>query len=461
MRSRLSAHCGGVDQHGMRDGLVALALGIVAFWQLLPAVATTPFHRDEARWLHRASYLREWRDPLGPRWQDGGYPAGEGTADELNRMRGQPPLGSYLIGLGLLLQGRDLSTNGFWNMERDEAWNAARGNVPDAADLRAGRRTSVAVAALTVAVVYLLGRRLTSRVGGATGALLLAFHPLLLDTATRAWADPLLVLLVALAALAAVRLGERPSRGRALLLGALLGLGGATKLSPLLVALPLGAFGAALLLAARLGGRPADVRVGRHLLAVPLVAFAVFVAVYPYLWRDPLGHTRNLFAYRIGSFQGQATNWPESGVPTRTEALRRVGAQLSYGSSTSGRLAAAAARSPAIPIRRAGSGVDLDLLLAVAGGLLLTALAVGRGVGSGPLLALAVLGGQAAVTVLGMRVDYARYHLPVLLAVAVCAGAALGWAWGAAVGVGRRLGMPRAGAPARPARASDAAGRVR
>jgi hypothetical protein len=41
---------------------------------------------------------------------------------------------------------------------------------------------------------------------------------------------------------------------------------------------------------------------------------------------------------------------------------------------------------------------------------------------SAPMLALAVLGGQVMVTILGMRSEFDRYHLPAALlgAVAVC-----------------------------------------
>ncbi len=86
---------------------VGLVSGLVVFtlWLLLPRVDTTPFHRDEARWVHRVYMLREWRDPFGPRWQDDGYPRGMNSLDERYRMRSQPPFAPYVFGLGLLLQG--------------------------------------------------------------------------------------------------------------------------------------------------------------------------------------------------------------------------------------------------------------------------------------------------------------------------------------------------------------------
>lgn len=211
---------------GQWDALIALVLFGFTLWRLLPAAETTPFHRDEARWVHRVYLLHEWADPFGPRWQDEGYPEGGRSWDERYRMRDQPPLAPYVFALGLLAQGRDLQTNGFWDMDRDDAWNVAAGNLPSPGDLAAARRTNVAVAALIVVAAYLLGRRLAGRVAGVAGALLLALHPLLLYTATRAWTDPTMALCVALAAVAAYRLADRPSWPRALVLGALLGLGG-------------------------------------------------------------------------------------------------------------------------------------------------------------------------------------------------------------------------------------------
>jgi hypothetical protein len=414
-----------------RDLLIGGALFALAFWHVMGAAATRPFHRDEARWVHRASYLAALADPLGPLWiEEGRYPGS--SLDERFPLRAQPPLGGYVMGLGLLLQGRDLETNGFWNMDRDDAWNEAHGNMPEAADLTAARRTAAAVATLTVVVVYLLGTRLTNRVGGVAGALVLLVHPLHVSTASIAGSDSLLVLLLALAALAAVRLAERPSWGRALLLGVLLGLGGAAKLSPLLLALPLAALGAWLLLDAwrhrsSSGGNWRRDRLVWQLLAIAPIAFATFVAVYPYLWRAPLEHTRDLFAFRALSMELQSGIWANVSVDSRAEALQRVGTKLGADFSASGWAAARIGERLGLEWR--GQARGLDLVLALAGGVVLVGLAVRNGARGGHALASVVLGGAVAITVLGMRADFPRYHLPIVLAAAVGIGVLAGCGW--------------------------------
>ena len=66
--------------------------------------------------MHRARFLEELRNPTGEFWR------------ESELMIGQPPLGSYLMGLGLTLQGRDLDTNGFYNFHFGPDWNRRHGN---------------------------------------------------------------------------------------------------------------------------------------------------------------------------------------------------------------------------------------------------------------------------------------------------------------------------------------------
>lgn len=258
--------------------------------------------------------------------------------------------------------------------------------MSSAADLRAGRRTNAMVGALTVAALYFLGKRLTNWIGGLTGALFLAAHPLHLYLSSQAVSDALLALILALAALVACYLADRPSWPKAVLLGILLGLGGATKLSPLLIALPLAGLGAVLMGFVwwrRRHGRDnvATGRLGVRLLALPLIAMVTFVAVYPYLWSDPVGNTRNLFAFRVEEMAKQGSNWPDVAVNSRTEALRRVGITLEDRFSTSGRLYAK------------------------------------------------LMHGLGRTTEFGMRSDWARYHLPMLLVEAVCIGVLAGAVW--------------------------------
>lgn len=402
-----------------RDVPLALIVFALGLWQNLSDLRVTPFHPDETRWLHRAAFVGELKDPLGPYWDDG------------YMMRVQPPLGSYLMGIGLLAQGRDLDTNGAWDFNYGRLYNIAHGNMASQADLDAGRRTNSVVGALTLMVVFFLAKHLTNRIGGVVAALFLAAHPLMIYHSSQAISDALLTFLVASAALLAIVLAERPTWSRVVLLGVVLGLGTATKLSPMLVALGLAGIGLVLisrgLLRWRYGemGAVADIRLGRMLAVLPVFAFATFVAVFPYLWSDPIAGTRAIVEFRAQEMESQGSIWQGLAVESQSEAFRRVGITLGDRFTTTGRFAAKLAHGAGFAWHPSG----IDLPLALIGLELLIVLAVSRGLRSGSFLALAVLGGQAAAILLGMRADFARYHLPILLLVAVCAGVLSGQVW--------------------------------
>jgi hypothetical protein len=280
--------------------LISTALFFLACWQFFGAIGDRPMHRDEARWIHRAAYIRELMHPLSSYWDEETWVSNGGTLDERYRLRAQPPMGSYVMGIGFLLQGQDLPDIGFWNMAQDDAWNLEHGNQPSPSDVTTARRTSAIAGALTVVSVYFIASRLTNPLGGAVAGIFLALHPLMIHLATFAGSDAVLGLSIAVAAIAAYRLADRPSWLRAILLGAILGLGASTKLSPLGVTAPLALLGV-IAVACRLlllvretrgnklpsaeSGRttwPAW-RAGLGLLSTPVVALATFIASYPYL----------------------------------------------------------------------------------------------------------------------------------------------------------------------------------
>jgi hypothetical protein len=398
------------------DTLFAGLVFVVALWVNLNAVATTEFHRDEARWVHRARFLEELRNPTGPYWR------------ESELMLGQPPLGSYLMGLGLTLQGRDLQTNGYYNFHFGQDWNRRHGNMPDELDLAAARRTNSVVGALIAVSVYLIARGLSNPVAGLAAAALLIPHPLSIYLSSLAGSDALVSLFVAWAALVAMTLAQRPTWPRAVLLGLMFGLGGAAKLSPLALAFPLAAAGLVLLIYGWRGASATathDGDLGWRLLVQPAIAAATFIATFPYLWPNPIGRTIALFDFRADEMYNQGVIWKELRVDGPIDALGRIGHWLGEVDSVTGQGVDVVAKLFGVSWKP----MWFDLVLAIIGALILLALAIQRGLGSRWAMALLVLGGQVALIVFGMRADFSRYLLPVLIATTVCGGLVVGTIW--------------------------------
>jgi len=424
--------------------LVPVFLFVFSLYQNLGNMDTVDFHRDEARWINRAYFLGDLTQPFGDTWSD------------YYTTRGQPPLGDYLMGAGLLLQGRDLDTNRVWDFSYGEDWNVYAGAMPEAADLNAARRTNAVVGALVVVCVYAMASLLTNRFGGAAAGLFLSIHPLHLRLSSQALSDELLSLTIALSFLAAYRFARKPALDSGLLLGVLLGLGGAAKLSPLLMSLPLAAYGGLWLLR-RLwtsGGRGVawkSAQFGWLLALQPVIAFTTFVAVNPFLWTDPLRRSFEQFNFRRTEMDTQSSAWPIAGVDGPIVALARTGRRFDVDYSSSIRIQSWFENLLSVTFEP----VRLDVVLMAAGVAVLVAIVVRQGFWSPPALTALLMAGQSAVVILGMGVDFYRYFLPLLVVGAICIGAGAGSAFDALRRWrGRRL-VPIASRAAVPSRSTQ------
>jgi hypothetical protein len=412
--------------------LLCVVVFSVSLWQTAGEIDRTKYHPDESRWINRAHYIRDLLHPTSDAWAD------------RYLTRGQPPMGSYFTGLGLLLQGRDVTTNGPWDFhygdENNVNWNATFGNMPDRDDLEAARRFNAVLGAISCVFVLLIVARLTNWVGGLAGGLFMAINPLQLTLSSQALADAPLVFIISLATLAGMLLADRPTWPRAILLGVLLGFGTSTKLSPIFIAVGLAGVGLLLLcdvLIRRIQfvgsvwgwvarGEPGKIhRLGWMLLAQPAIAFVTFVASYPYLWPDPFGRSKALYDFRQQEMESQARIWGDRDIDTRIEALRRVWSAFDGRYSSTARIVNWFGRNLGT-----GWGPNgFDGVLEVAGILLFIGLALRYGIISRHFMALAILGGQTALIIGGMRVDFNRYYLPILLFLAVCIGILAGQIW--------------------------------
>jgi hypothetical protein len=419
---------------GSRPTRIAIAsalpialLAVVMLWRLWPAVETTPFHRDEARWIGNSALLREWRDPFSDRWQDEGYRSVYESVDESNRRRSQAPLAMYLFGLGLIVQGEGLPNLGYWIMTEDSAWNAEQGNMPSPSEFRAARRTNVAVALLTLVAIYVLAAATINRVAGIAAGLIYALHPLVVSTSTRAFSDPLLVLCVVSAALAALWYGKRPSIARAALVGLLLGLGASAKLSPLLLAAAIACLVPLALLWTALRRNRRGIQWALAGATVAVTAAATFLASYPYLWTNPVTHTRRMIDFREKSFDWQADASPHARVNGLGDAMGHFGVQLGERESVGG-----VVLEWLDEIGLAGSWSwlrEADLTLAALGWVLIFAFLVRERFSPRLIAPIGLLAGQALLIALTFRLDYARYMLPLLPVIALGVGATVGLGW--------------------------------
>lgn len=388
--------------------ILAALIFLLAMSQFIPTIDDREFHRDEARWIHRAEYVRELANPFSEYWDEATWAEGE-TLDHRNRLRAQPPVGSYIMGIGFLLQGQPLPDIGYWNMDHDDTWNADKGNMPSDDMLVTARRTTTTLSALTAVGIFLIGTRLTNLTGAVTAGVVFAVHPLARYLSTFAGSDAALVFFLAMSALAAARLAEKPTWPRAVLLGVLIGLGGGVKLSPLGVAFALAAIGILLIANKALINK----RLGWMLLSTPVTAGVTFIATYPYLWRNPIGNSLKVLRYRTLSFDLQGSLWQQVAVETRAEAIERIWHRF-------------ASVEWSVLGRFTGWSAPIEPVLAVAGAIILLVMVIRRGLNSPSALSAAILGASTVITVLGLQVDWARYHYPILVAVAVCIGVAAG-----------------------------------
>ena len=403
--------------------LIAVALFSLAFGTYLHGNETTGFHPDESRWLNRAHYLVDLLDPFGPTWED------------QYLTRGQPPVGSYVMGIGLLLQGRGPETNLAWDFRRSSAFNTDNGMFPLEADRQAGRRTNNVLGALAVVAVFYVVTNLSNAAGGIAAGLLLIANPLQTWHNRLALADTTLTLTLALLALVLVHLMRRPRWSLAILAGVLVGLGGANKFTPLALAVPLAGLGFLMLVQSWWAGRalkPATLRgwkglpplrdVSWMLLSTPLVAGFTFVAVYPYLWPDPIGRALILLRFRQQEMASQSRIYPDRNIADPVESARRTWDYLTgQWSGTQSFLDLIG-----LPAKVGTMLAPLDVWLALAGLLVLGLLAAAKGLRSPHLMVFAVVAVESATVIVSMKTDFERYYLPIVLGNVITAGIFVG-----------------------------------
>ncbi len=379
-------------------------------------VRSTELHPDETRWLNRANYLQDFQDPYGKTWQD------------YYISRGQPPGGSYLLGLGLLLQGEEPTQLAVWDFNYGSEWNTLAGAIPERDVLIAGRNTNAVLGALVVVLIFMLASMLTNRIGGIFAALFLAYHPLQITLSTQALSDELLAFALAVTFVAAFRFAKRPSFGWALLMGVALGLGGATKLAPLALSFVLAGFGVLWLAWQwRQHGRaalrwPASRR-GLLLFVQPVISGLTFVAMYPFLWVDPIGRSLDLLEFRTSEMASQARVFPWAKVDNPREAFMRYGEQLHDAASTTKHLQRWMNDRLGFSI---DNPVSLDFIVVAIGAILLLRIVINHGLWSPHAMVALLMAAEVAAVTVGLGVDFYRYYLPVLLVNSVLVGVAFG-----------------------------------
>ena len=121
----------------------------------------------------------------------------------------------------------------------------------------------------------------------------------------------------------------------------------------------------------------------------------------------------------------QGEIWQELDVTGPIDALGKVGNWLGDVDSVTGQGIDVVAKLFGASWKPMG----LDLVLAIIGAEILLVLAIQRGLGSRWAMAALVLGGQAALVVVGMRADFSRYMMPILVGTSVCGGVLVGTLW--------------------------------
>jgi 4-amino-4-deoxy-L-arabinose transferase-like glycosyltransferase len=199
--------------------------------------------------------------------------------------------------------------------------------VPGPKTLEPVRRTMAVVGALSVALLFLVGRLVGGTLAGAVAALCATFSPLLQIYFVQARTEALLACFSSLALLGTLltarrfqREGHIPRLGW--LVGLVLGLALATKLTAALAIVGVCGYGGAAALARWRPSRPDAIRLLAWTLATGALASTVWVVVNPFLWPDPVGRTWSMLEQQQSIMVEQGVQF---GNPVEADLLGRVG----------------------------------------------------------------------------------------------------------------------------------------
>jgi hypothetical protein len=410
---------------------VALVLAILVIATSVFARAQSKQAGDEANWLGTARFflvLFVRHDISAESWPDSYW------------TRTQPMIPRYVMGGWLWARGIDFEwLDPSYDHRRKWFSNVADGKAPTEQILTEARIPMRGLTILAAVFLYGVVRVMAGPVGGLTAALLFCGSPYLALHLTRAMGEPPFVLFLLAALLVAVlaikRGGQRgPRFTLGILAGVLLGLAFASKLTAIIAIVAMLLWGAWAFVGDQLARRlpPSwhpDVGGGRRSLVwgigVVALAFVVFVATNPFLYRDPIGRTLLLFQNRQTEMAAQAEIDPSRAVSTLPERLRLVWRNsLVEDTWTDSRL-----RLP------------IEEILAVVGAVWLAMRAIRHR--AEMLVLLWVLGFFGGVT-LGLGYILDHYFVPTAIMGLILSGLTVGWSarlgWAVADRVMRRRG---------------------
>jgi len=436
---------GGVGEGASRGWMMRAALAVVVFavsFGVFSERATrVGYNTDEGQAIWPAQYFQfvflEGR-VSGPVWEPSYWTLT------------QVPVYRYIIGAGIWLGGAQFmeldldhrrdEVSGpdrakYFDPEtyRDERKLAEQRRIPRPAPdvLWAARVPMVLLGAGTVALLFVVAAELAGVLAGLVTAVTFTAAPFVLTLLPRAHTEAPFLFFLVLGLWLSMRAARAARQGKsALVIGALagaaVGLSAGSKLTGVLALAALGAFAAGAFALAVVARRravadevgPRSVLDGSWKWAAlaAVLGLVVFLAVDPFLWRDPVGRTRAMLAFRQQEMFGQRTLNEDLAVPEGVATrlvflLRRSALDEPWAASRLG-----------VPIE--------GVLMVVGAGMLTTRVWRARRAG-GLIGPEAVLGSWLLMMVLGtapnLGIDWDRYYLPIVALGLICAGVGTAW----------------------------------
>ncbi|MBZ0309826.1 MAG: glycosyltransferase family 39 protein, partial [Anaerolineae bacterium] len=197
---------------------------------VLAGVAITPFHADEADHLFKSQdYVAYFVlfDPLRLRVDP---PVAVNSPSHIRLLTGTTS--AYVTGL-MLWHTEVKKWPSAWVYPQSVDTNRQAGRWPEKEILWRGRLASAFLTMLSVTLVYKLGEKLAPR-AGIFSAAFFALHPVILLNGRRVMQEGSLLFFTLLVVWQGIRMAENPTRKNGLILGAVIGLALASKLTALL-----------------------------------------------------------------------------------------------------------------------------------------------------------------------------------------------------------------------------------